>query len=242
MASHPDTPHTVRSFDEDLNALRLLVSRMGGLTEAQVTASVEALINRDTDAALRVVSDDAIVDAMEREVEALVMSLFARRAPVADDLRQVIAALKISAELERIADYAKNIAKRATTLSQTQPVQPTVIVPQMARLVTTMLKEALDAYVDRDAGLAAQVLEEDRSVDDLYASLFRSLLTYMMENPHHITPSAHLLFIAKNLERMGDHATNIAEMVEFGISGKHGTPRPRGTDTAFLMSRDADVG
>ena len=225
--------HTVKSYDDDIHQLRSLITQMGGLCEAQIIASIDALTRRDADAALAVVATDARIDALESEAEALAIRIIALRAPMADDLREIVAALKISSVLERIGDYAKNIAKRASALAQAAPVQPTVIVPEMARVVAAMVKDVLDAFVDRDAQAAVAVCQRDATVDDFYSSLFRSLLTFMMENPQAITPSAHLLFIAKNLERIGDHATNVAEMVYYSATGRHMGDRPRGDDTAF---------
>ncbi|MFQ3596161.1 MAG: phosphate signaling complex protein PhoU [Sphingomonadaceae bacterium] len=225
------TPHTVKSFDEELDELRTLVSQMGGLAEAQIAAAIDALVRRDREAGLEVAANDAALDRMESEAEALAISIIARRSPMADDLRELVAALKISAIIERIGDYAKNIGKRASSMALSAPVQPVVIIPEMGRLTASMVKDALDAYVERDARLAIDVMMRDTSVDDFYNSLFRSLLTYMMENPHHITPSAHLLFIAKNLERIGDHATNIAEMVHFQVTGQHLVERPKADQT-----------
>ncbi len=228
--------HTVKAFDEELRALRSLVSQMGGHAEAQITAAVRALVTRDAEAAHAVVERDRAVDAMEVDVEQMALSLIARRAPMADDLREVIGALKIAAIIERIADYAKNIAKRATVLAQATQIEPIVIIPEMARAVSGMVKGALDAYIDRDADLAITVVQRDKTVDDFYNSLFRSLLTYMMENPHQITPSTHLLFIAKNLERIGDHATNIAENVHYSVTGKHMVEREKSDSTAFSFA------
>lgn len=228
--------HTVKSFDDELEHLRTLIGEMGGLAEAQVNGAIDALSRRDVDAAMRVIGDDKRIDAIEIEAERLAITTIALRAPMADDLREIIAALKISNMLERIGDYATNIAKRSTVLAQSSPIQPSVIIPEMGRAVAGMVKDALDAYADRDADLCVEVCERDRTVDDLYAALFRSLLTYMMENPHHITPSAHLLFVAKNLERVGDHATNIAEVVYFSVTGRHIADRPKGDDTPYAIA------
>lgn len=235
MAQTPTTSHIVKSFDDDLHQLRSVISQMGGIAEAQIIGAIDALARRDADAAMAIVAQDEEVDALEAEAERLAITMIALRAPMADDLREVIAALKISSVLERIADYAKNIAKRASVIAQSQAIQPTVIVPEMARVVAQMVHDALDAYVDRDPDLALKVMHRDKSVDDFYSSLFRSLLTYMMENPHHITPSTHLLFIAKNLERIGDHATNVAEMVHFSATGQKADPRPKADDTSFSV-------
>lgn len=230
--------HTVKSFDDDLAQLRTRIGEMGGLVEAQINAAVDALARRDVDAAMQVVAQDKRIDAIELEAERLAITTIALRAPMADDLREIIAALKISNMLERIGDYAANIAKRVTVLAQSAPIQPSVIIPEMARAVAAMVKDALDAYADRDPAQAAEVCERDRVVDDLYASLFRSLLTYMMENPHHITPSAHLLFVAKNLERVGDQATNIAEVVYFSATGRHITDRRKQDDLPYALAEE----
>jgi phosphate transport system protein len=224
----------VRSYDEQIEELRTLVSQMGGMAEAQVADTMLALVRRDVDAALEVVARDAEIDRLEADAERLAVTIIALRSPMADDLREIVAALKISAIIERIGDYAKNIAKRVPVLTQSAPVGPAVIVPEMARAAAAMVRQALDAFVTRDSALALQVMERDQQVDDFYNSLFRSLLTYMMENPHHITPSAHLLFVAKNLERIGDHATNIAEMVHFSVTGEHLTDRPKSDFTPSI--------
>jgi phosphate transport system protein len=229
--------HTVKSFDDDLDQLRALVNEMGGRAEVQIGAAVEALARRDTDGAAQTVADDKPIDALEAEIEKLAIRVIALRAPMADDLREVLAALKISSDLERIADYAKNIAKRVPVLASSGPLQPVSIVPEMGRIVTGMVRDVLDAYIARDAALAAAVCERDKAVDDFYNSLFRTLLTYMMENPHHITASAHLLFVAKNLERIGDHATNIAEVVHFGVTGTEIGERPKGDDSVYSAEK-----
>ena len=230
------TAHTVKSFDEDIAQLRALISRMGGLCEAQINAAVEALVQRNVEAAAAVVAADKRIDVLDSEAEALAVRIIALRAPLADDLREVIAAMKIAGGLERIGDYAKNIAKRVSALAQAPPIEPVVIVPEMARAVTDMIRDALDAFVDRDAALARDVCGRDRIVDDFYNSLFRSLLTFMMENPHYITPCTHLLFVAKNLERMGDHATLVGEMVHFTVTGQRLVDRPKSDDTTTLAS------
>ncbi len=229
------TAHTVKSFDDDINQLRSLVSQMGGLCEAQIGDAIDALMDRDPEGAMAVINTDARIDALEADAERLAVTMIALRAPMASDLREIISALKISAVLERIGDYAKNIAKRASTLTATAPIEPVVIIPQMSRVVVEMIRDALDAFVDRDAEKAVAVCQRDATVDDFYNSLFRSLLTFMMENPHHITPSAHLLFIAKNLERIGDHATNVAEMVYFSATGEHFAGRTKTDDTAYAV-------
>ena len=230
------TAHTVKSFDDDLSHLRSLISEMGGVCEAQIVAAIDALSSRNADAALAVAANDKRIDDLETEVEALAIKIIALRAPMADDLREIVAALKIAAVLERIGDYAKNIAKRASALAQSARIEPVVIIPEMARLVATMVKDVLDAFVDRNADQAIEVWARDQRVDDYYNSLFRSLLTFMMENPQHITPSTHVLFVAKNLERIGDHATNVAEMVHFAVTGQHIGDRPKTDDTALYTT------
>ncbi len=227
--------HTLTSYDEDLDRLRGLIVRMGRLCEAQIVGAVDALVRHDADAALRVVAGDNEIDALDAETERFAILTIALRAPVAIDLREIVAALKTSAILERIGDYAKNIAKRATVLAQGAPLEPMVLVPEMARMVAQMVASAIDAFVARDATLAAAVADRDQLVDDFYTSLFRSLLTFMMENPQRITQSAHLLFIAKNLERIGDHATNIAELVAYSATGERLAERTKRDDTSSVI-------
>jgi phosphate transport system protein len=227
--------HTVKAFDHDLGELRALVAEMGGLAEAAIDGSIEALMRRDLDAAARIVEDDRRIDALETEVERRVLRLFALRAPLADDLREVLAALKISGVIERIGDYAKNIAKRVPLLQDAREIKPVAILPAMASAVSEMVHEVLNAFAARDAQAAIEVCRRDTKVDDLYNSLFRALLTYMMENPTNIGASTHLLFIAKNLERIGDHATNAAEMIYFAATGEQLTERSRGADALAIQ-------
>jgi phosphate transport system protein len=233
--------HTVKSYDDDLQQLRSLIAQMGGIAETQILSAIDALLRRDSEQALRIVAADRAMDALETETEQLAIRIIALRAPMADDLREIISALKISALLERIGDYAKNIAKRTTVLAQSSMIEPISIVPEMGRLVTQMIKAVLDAYVGRDAVKARTVWESDKAVDDLYNSLFRTLLTYMMEQPMHITPSAHLLFIAKNIERIGDHATNIAEIVHYNVTGEMiNEDRPKADQTSLVSNPASD--
>ncbi|RVT94154.1 phosphate signaling complex protein PhoU [Sphingomonas crocodyli] len=224
------TGHTVKAFDEDLSELRGLVSEMGGRAEAAITDALAALQHRDLDGAARVVEGDRKIDELEAEIERRVVRLIALRAPMADDLRDVLAALKIAAVVERMGDYAKNIAKRVPVLQDARGMEPMSVLPSMGRVVAGMVRDVLDAFVTRDAEAAIAVIERDREVDDFYNSLFRTLLTYMMENSHNITASTHLMFIAKNLERIGDHATNVAEMVYFAATGKTMAERTKGED------------
>ena len=222
--------HTVKAFDQDLDQLRASIAQMGGLAEAAIAEAMRALVDRDTEAANRVVENDKKIDALEAEVERNAVQLIALRAPMADDLREVVAALKIAGVVERIGDYAKNIAKRVHIIEGSSKIEPLSLLPEMARIVAEMVRNVLDAFAARDADKARQVCERDRAVDDFYNSIFRTLLTFMMENPHNITVATHLLFIAKNLERIGDHSTNVAEMVYFAATGEHMAERLKGED------------
>jgi phosphate transport system protein len=214
--------HTLKAFDEDLDRLRALISEMGGLAEHAIQEAMRCLIQRDVEGAELVVQGDSRIDDLEIETERRVVQLIALRAPMAGDLRDSIAALKISAVVERIGDYAKNIAKRVPQMGGAE-VEPMSLLSEMARIATQMVHDVLDAFVNRDADAALRVCQQDRAVDDFYDSIFRALLTFMMENPNNIGRSAHLLFVAKNLERVGDHATNIAEMVHYAATGRHMT-------------------
>lgn len=222
--------HTIKAFDDELEQLRASISEMGGLAERAIAESTRALLQRDSEAAARVVADDAKIDALEGEVERNAVQIIALRAPMADDLREVVAALKIAGVVERIGDYAKNIAKRVRVIEQSPRIEPLSLLPEMARIAGEMVHNVLDAFVARDADKAILVCERDRSLDDFYNGIFRALLTFMMENPHNITPATHLLFIAKNLERIGDHATNVAEMVYFAATGRQMPERTKGED------------
>jgi phosphate transport system protein len=219
--------HTLKAFDEDIERLRALISEMGGLAEHAIDEAMRCLMQRDIEGAAQVVRDDKKLDVLEIETERRAVQLIALRAPMASDLRDVVAALKISGVVERIGDYAKNIAKRVPLLENVGKIEPLSLLPEMARIATEMVHNVLDAFVERDAEEAIRVCERDAAVDDFYDSIFRTLLTHMMENPHNIGPSAHLLFVAKNLERVGDHATNIAEMVYYAATGEHMAERNR---------------
>jgi phosphate transport system protein len=223
--------HTLKAFDEDLDDLRATVAEMGGIAEAAIDEAMRALVQRDCDAAGKVVEGDRRLDALEAEVERMALRIIALRAPMADDLREVIAALKMAGVVERIGDYAKNIAKRVHAIEETGNLRPISLLPEMARIAREMVHTALDAFVARDPEKAVQVCEQDRAVDDFYNSIFRTLLTFMMEDPQNITPATHLLFVAKNLERIGDHATNVAEMVYFAATGTHLAEREKGRDS-----------
>ncbi|RMF07526.1 MAG: phosphate transport system regulatory protein PhoU [Alphaproteobacteria bacterium] len=226
--------HTVRSYDEALHQLRSMITQMGGLAEAQLNGAIEAMVSRNEDRSREIIAADKTIDKLDQDAETMAINLIALRAPLADDLREIVGALKISSILERIGDYAKNIAKRSIALNHSKPVQPAVILPQMADHARVMLKEVLDSYIDRDSKKAVAVRDSDQAIDDLYNSLFRELLTYMMENPGLITPCTHLLFIAKNIERIGDHITNVAEIVYYLVEGRNlDLERPKSDETSF---------
>jgi phosphate transport system protein len=224
------TGHTVKAFDDDLSELRAIISEMGGRAEAAIEMAMTALHRRDIDGAGKVIEADRRIDELEAEIDRLVVRLIALRAPMADDLREVLAAMKIGGLVERIGDYAKNIAKRVPVIAETRDIEASSLLPAMGKAVSQMVRDVLDAFAARDAKLAADVHQRDREVDNFYNSLFRTLLTHMMENPHTITASTHLLFIGKNLERIGDHATNIAEMVYYAATGEQLGERAKGDD------------
>jgi phosphate transport system protein len=231
MTTSEVTPHshTVRSFDQDLAELAGLITQMGGFAEQQVADALQSLLDRDIDIASRVIQRDDQVDALEERVDQQVVKLLALRQPMAVDLRMVTMALKISNDLERTSDYAVSIAKRAQRLAEQPELGPLAQLPRMTDLCLGMLKDVLDAYVERDAAKAMEVFERDKEVDRLYTSLFRELVTYMLEDPRMISRCIDYLFIAKNLERIGDHATNVAEKVHYMMHGAQ-INRPRHDD------------
>ena len=215
------TEHTVKSFEEELNQLSAECARMGGLAEAQVADAITAVVKRNQELASAVVARDDRLDVAERDIERRAIRLFALRQPMADDLRRTIAAMKIANNLERCGDLAKNIAKRTLVIIESDSMTPlTRSIDRMGRLVVQRLTAVLDAYARGDLERALAVWSQDEDVDEHYNSLFRELLTYMMGDPRTITACAHLLFVAKNLERIGDHATNIAEIVHYQITGE----------------------
>jgi phosphate transport system protein len=221
--------HIIKGYDEELQRLNNTITEMGGLAEAQIASATEAVMKRNSELATVVIETDARVDKLEAEIGTLAVRLLALRQPMARDLREVLAALKIAGDIERICDYAANVAKRSIALKHAPPAEPIFALPRMANLARALTKEVIDAYVARDADKALIVWARDEELDEMYSGLFRELLTYMMEDPRNIAASTHLLFVAKNLERIGDHATNIAETVYFLV---HGTPltqaRPKG--------------
>ena len=213
--------HIVKSYEDELNTLTADCARMGGLTEAQVGDALDAVVKRDQALAESVVGRDERLDLLEADIERKAIRLIALRQPMANDLRKTVAAMKIASNLERCGDLAKNIAKRTMILNEAEPISPlTRSIERMGRLVLGRLKDVLDAYTGSDLDRALAVWSRDDEVDEHYNSLFRELLTYMMGDPRTITACAHLLFVAKNLERIGDHATNIAEIIHYEITGE----------------------
>jgi phosphate transport system protein len=236
MSDAPE--HLVKSYDQELKRLRNMMTQMGGIVENQVALAADAIMQRDAASATRAVEEDPKVNALEREVEAFVIRLLALRQPVAGDLRQIVAALKITGDLERIGDYAANVAKRSIVLAQFSLPYSLAGLAHMARLVQGQLKSIIDALGDNDTEKATEVWRSDQVVDDIYNALFRELVTYMMEDPRNITPCTHLLFIAKNLERIGDHATNIAENLYYAVKGESlPDTRPKGDTSAYAVIR-----
>ena len=226
--------HIVRSFDERLSSLRRAIVEMGGEAERQIAACIDCVRRRDAAMAAGVMQADHRLDTLEKEIDTAAIRLLALRQPMAADLREIVAALKIAADLERIGDYAANVAKRSISLAHTPAVRPAVTIPRMGRLVQEIVSDVLDAYTNRDVARALDGWSRDEEVDDLYTSLFRETLTYMMEDPRNITPCTHLLFIAKNIERIGDHATNIAETIHFLEVGEPlSARRPKGDISSF---------
>lgn len=213
--------HIVRAYDEELAALGNRIAAMGGHAERMVDKSVAALINGDTALARKVIADDAVLDEGERWIDDYAILLIARRQPMADDLREIVGAIRISSDLERVGDLGKNIAKRVVSIAETrQPVQLFRGLEALATLTLTQLKQVLDIYASRTVSAISFMRERDGEIDAMYTSLFRELLTYMMEDPRNISPCTHLLFCAKNIERIGDHATNIAETVYHMVTGE----------------------
>ena len=214
-------PHIARAFDRDLEAIQALIMKMGGLVEAAILDAASALESRDDELAERVRNGDKAIDALEDQINTECARLIALRAPTATDLRTVLTVMKIAASLERCGDYAKNLAKRSVVLAQMSAIEGAAgAVKRMAKTVELLLRDALDAYIHRDADLAADVRRRDREVDQMYNALFREFLTHMMEDPRNITACMHLHFIAKNIERVGDHATGVAEQVIYLVTGQ----------------------
>ena len=236
--------HTMKAFDADLEELSRMVAEMGGLAEKEIADSVIALARRDVDLAQKVIALDPTVDALQRAIEEKVILTIARRQPMAVDLRDIVGSLRVSNDLERIGDLGKNIAKRVLALDADITFSQVIRgVEEMTKLVLAQVKQVLDAYASRDVEKALEVWRRDEEIDAVNNSLFRELLTYMMEDPRNITSCTHLLFCTKNIERMGDHATNIAETVNYMVEGRPlADERPKGDDTAMFTAVAARIG
>jgi phosphate transport system protein len=231
-----DSKHIVSSFEADLQRLRDMIAAMGGLVEQAVADAMTALLEHDPDIATRVVENDPKIDAQERQVEQFAVTLLALRQPLADDLRQVVSALKIITDLERSGDDAANIAKRSLVINRMAQNFALTGLAQMAALVQQNLKTTIDAVGEADPQKAIAVWRADQMVDDLYNTIFRELITYMMEDARSISACTHLLFIAKNIERIGDHATNMAELTYYSVTGQTLPDfRPKGDQTSGYM-------
>lgn len=235
-------PHTNTVFDQDLEKLQTSVLRMGGLVEAAISNATKALVTRNQDIAQAVVTDDKQIDALETEINIAVVRLLAIRQPAASDLHQVVSVMKVAGDLERLGDYAKNLGKRVSILNQSHLVEGAgAAIKSLSSLVQSMLKDVLDAYVRKDLDLVKQVLDRDREVDNMTTTVFRELLTHMMEDPRNITVCMHLLFIAKNFERMGDHVTEIGEQIIFVETGEQPAPRQKGESTSMITDSPSVV-
>ena len=225
------------TFDEELEQIESGVTQMGGMVEGQIHDSIAALVDRDAELSKKVRARDKDIDQLEHDIDEAVVRILAQRQPQSQDLRAVVSVLKIAANLERIGDYAKNIAKRSTVLGEFRHIgSSSNILKRMSGMVETMLKDVLDAYTARDITLADDVRERDEDVDQMHNTLFRELLTHMMENPRTITQCMHLLFIAKNIERMGDHVTGVAEQIHYLVSGLLPDDERPKSDTTSLTS------
>ena len=228
--------HIVKTYDEELDRISNSIVQLGGFIEDQLARAIHSLVHRDSDLADSVVDDDKKADELEEDINNQVIRILALRQPMAVDLRLITAALKISSDLERIGDHAANVAKRAHALNQFEPVKPISAVSRMAQIVQKMIKDVLDAFLERDSERAMEVWRRDEEVDEMYNSLLRELVTYMMEDPRNITPCTNLLFVAKNIERVGDHATNMAETINFLVHGTNITEnRPKGETDAIKL-------
>ena len=232
--------HTVKSYDEELNRLQHGIAEMGSLAELELQNAVQALVRRNAELGHQIVQDDVHIDELEQHATAQVVRLLALRQPMASDLREIVAALKIASDLERIGDYAANIGKRIVALSQTPPFKLPAALPRMGWLAQQNIRDVLAAYAERNPEKALRAWQADEELDETYSSLFRELLTHMMEDPRNIGFCTHLLFIGKNIERIGDHATNIAETVYFMVMGEPiGTARPKGDSTSYMTAPPA---
>lgn len=229
--------HTVTAFDAEIHDLRAMVLEMGDKSTDAIVRSIDALERNDLALAKSVVADDREIDELERRIDALSIQTIALRAPMADDLRHLIATFKISSIAERIGDYAKNIAKRVPLVAESsRKIEPAALLPSMANIAAELVRDSFKAYADGDADLAVSVWARDQTLDHFYTSIFRAIITYMVENPAYIGESAHLLFIAKNLERIGDHATNIAELTYFAETGRQMPDRNKGDNVGTIWA------
>ena len=230
-----ESAHIVTAVDDDLRQIETLLLEMGGLVEAQIADGVKALITRDVEAGQAVRRRDKQVDAFEAKIDELAIRFIAMRQPMAVDLRRIVTALKITSSLERMGDYAKNMGKRVKALAEAENIGGSSrAIERMSELVREMVRDVLDAFIARDTAMAYDVRNRDEQVDQLHNTLFRELLTYMMEQPQNITPCMHLLFIAKNVERMGDHTTGIAEQIIYLVDGAlPDDGRQKGDETSF---------
>ena len=234
--------HIVKAFTEQLDALSARISQMGGLAESQLSDAMDAVSRRDNALAERTIAQDKKVDDLEVEIETQAVRLLALRQPMANDLREIISAIKISSDLERIGDLAKNISKRALVLNRGEPMRIIQGLSGMGRQALNQLVLVLDAYSERNALKARAVRQGDDAIDEMYNSLFRELLTYMMEDPRTIGLCTHLLFVAKNLERIGDHATNIAETIVYLVEGGYVTDeRPKADETSSIRIEEVSL-
>ena len=213
--------HTIKAFENEISQLRGLIAEMGGLAEVAVQNAMDALVKGDDQLADSVIKGDKKIDALESEVDKLAVRIIALRAPMADDLREVIAALKIAGVVERIGDYSKAIAKASKLIENRKRFEPLTLLPAMGEMAAEMVHDVLTAHAARDPVLAREVIVADEKVDNFYNSIFRNLVSHMMENPATISTAAQLLFVARNIERIGDHATNVAEMVHFAATGAY---------------------
>jgi phosphate transport system protein len=230
------TDHTIKAFDADLQELTRMIAEMGGYAERQFIEAVDALVKRDRERGQRVASADAVLDAQQREIELKAIATIAMRQPMAVDLREIVGVLRIAGDLERIGDLAKNIGKRVVALTgENMPRRALRGVVHMTGLASGLLRDVLDSYAERDSKKAIDVRNRDEEIDSMYTSLFRELLTYMMEDPGTVAFGIHLLFCAKNIERMGDHATNIAESVYYIVEGHtFANERPKADETSIM--------
>jgi len=235
--------HTVKSYDRELDTIERLIAEMGGISEKMVVEAVDALANADSVLAHQVVATDPRLDALQREIEDLAVLTIARRQPVAVDLRELIGAIRVAGDLERVGDLAKNIAKRTIKIGAESRVPRAIVgLRHMNEVATELMKDVLDAYAQRDAERAREVWERDVDLDALEDSVFRDLLTHMMEDPRNISFCAHLLFCSKNIERIGDHATNIAETVVYLVTGETmPSERPRGRQETDVEPAEPDA-